>query len=247
MKDFEKFRLEKIRLVKKQIKQNVDDSNLIMQTVNSIEELERTGNMLTTRLREWYALYNPEFEDSMENQEKFSYVIMKKSRKILLKEIKVTMSMGADLPKKDIDEIMFFAKTIQSLYFTKNKLSEYLKSIMKKHCPNLLTVAGTFVGAKLLAKAGSLERLSKMPASTIQVLGAEKALFRHMKTGARPPRHGYLVQHALVSQAKQKEHGKRARSLADKISIAVKVDYFKGEFIGNKLKKELEKKFGVEY
>ena len=247
MKDFEKFRLEKIRLVKKQIKQNVDDSNLIMQTVNSIEELERTGNMLTTRLREWYALYNPEFEDSMENQEKFSYVIMKKSRKILLKEIKASVSMGADLDKKDVDEIMFFAKTIQSLYFTKNKLSEYLKSIMKKYCPNLLAVAGTFVGAKLLAKAGTLERLSRMPASTIQVLGAEKALFRHLKTGAKPPRHGYLVQHALVSQAKQKEHGKRARCLADKISIAVKVDYFKGEFIGNKLKKELEKKFGVEF
>lgn len=81
------------------------------------------------------------------------------------------------------------------------------------------------------------------PASTIQVLGAEKALFRHMKTGAKPPRHGVIVQHPLLSGAPQKMHGKIARALADKISIAVKVDYFKGKFIGDKLRKGLEEKF----
>jgi nucleolar protein 56 len=118
---------------------------------------------------------------------------------------------------------------------------------MKRYCPNLLEITGMMLGAKLIAKAGSLKRLSQFPASTIQVLGAEKALFRHMKTGARPPRHGMLIQHPIVAQAKQKEHGKRARTLADKISIAAKVDYFKGEFIGKKLKKELIDKFGVEF
>ena len=82
-----------------------------------------------------------------------------------------------------------------------------------------------------------------MPASTIQILGAEKALFRHMKTGAKPPRHGVIVAHPLISRAPDKMHGKIARTLADKISIAAKVDYFRGQFIGDKLRKELEVKF----
>ena len=86
-----------------------------------------------------------------------------------------------------------------------------------------------------------------MRSSTIQVLGAEKALFRHMKTGAKPPRHGIIIKHPLISSAKQKEHGKRARTLADKIAIAVKVDYFKGKFIGDTLKKGIQEKFKCDY
>jgi len=81
-----------------------------------------------------------------------------------------------------------------------------------------------------------------MPSSTIQMLGAEKALFRHLRTGAKPPKHGIILQHPLVASAKKANRGKYSRSLADKISIAVKADYFKGKFIGDKLKKELEEK-----
>ena len=116
---------------------------------------------------------------------------------------------------------------------------------MKKHCPNMLEVAGVLISAKLLEHAGSLRRLMMMPASTIQILGAEKALFRHLKTGkkAKPPKYGILSQHPLIGKVKKEEYGKVARTLADKISIAVKVDYFKGKFIGDKLKEELEKKF----
>jgi nucleolar protein 56 len=82
-----------------------------------------------------------------------------------------------------------------------------------------------------------------MPASTLQILGAEKALFRHIKSGARPPKHGLIHEHQFLQNAKKNEIGKKSRALADKLSIAVKVDFFKGEFIGKKLKKELEEKF----
>ena len=82
-----------------------------------------------------------------------------------------------------------------------------------------------------------------MPSSTIQLLGAEKALFRHMKTGARAPKFGFLHEHPLIAKNPKELHGKIARTLADKISIAVKVDYFKGKFIGDKLLKEVEGKF----
>ena len=96
--------------------------------------------------------------------------------------------------------------------------------------------------AKLMALAGSLKHLSQIPASTVQLLGAEKALFRHMTTGAKCPKYGILFQHPYVSQAKKQVQGKIARLLADKISIAVKVDYFKGAFIGDTLKEQLKEK-----
>lgn len=240
---FDKLREQSIRLVKKQLRESVHQDNLIIQAINAIEDFDKVANMLTTRLREWYSLYNPEFSESLFNQEKFTELVIKKDKKTLLKEIKSKDTMGADLEKKDISAILFFAKQINELYLSKKEIHKYLESSMKNICPNLLAVAGATLGAKLLAKAGSLKRLMFMPASTIQVLGAEKALFRHMKTGAKPPRHGIIIKHPLIASAKQSEHGKRARTLADKISIAVKVDYFKGKFIGDRLNKELEEKF----
>jgi nucleolar protein 56 len=244
---FEKLRKESLKKLRKDLKESVSDDQLIINAVNSIEELEKTGNMLVTRLREWYALYNPEFEKWMDNQEKFAELVISKDKKTLLNEIKAKESIGANLPKKDIDAMMILAKQAKENYNAINNIKRYIEFKMKKYCPNLLEIVGTMLGAKLIAKAGSLKRLSQFPASTIQILGAEKALFRHMKTGARPPRHGILIQHPIVAQAKQKDHGRRARTLADKISIATKVDYFKGDFIGKKLKKELIDKFGVDY
>jgi nucleolar protein 56 len=97
---------------------------------------------------------------------------------------------------------------------------------MDELCPNIKAVCGTLLAAKLIEHAGSLKRLSEMPASTIQILGAEKALFRHMKTGAKPPRHGIIINHPLIAKASEKMHGKVARGLSDKISIASKIDYF---------------------
>ena len=244
---FEKLRKESLEKLRKDLKASVGDDNLIINAVNSMEELERTGNMMVTRLREWYALYNPEFEKWMTHQEKFADLVIKKDKKTLLNEIHAKYSIGADLSEEDLHAILILAHQAKSNYDSMKYIKEYIESKMRKHCPNLLEIVGVMLGARLLAKAGSLKRLSQYPASTIQVLGAEKALFRHLKTGAKPPRHGMLVQHPLVAQAKQKDHGKRARTLADKISIAVKVDYFKGEFIGKKLKKALEDKFGVNY
>ena len=244
---FEKLREQCIKNLMRDLKASVNEDNLIINAVNSIEELEKTGNMLVTRLREWYALYNPEFEKWMRDNAKFADLVIRKDRDTLLREIRYTQTMGADLSKRDIDAILMLAKQAKSNYDMVYDLKDYIEGIMRNYCPNILEIAGVMLAAKLLAKSGSLKRLSTFPASTIQILGAEKALFRHIKTGAKPPRHGILVQHPLVAQAKQKDHGKRARTLADKLSIASRVDYFKGKFIGDKLKKELENKFEVKF
>ncbi|RMF54866.1 hypothetical protein D6745_03835 [Candidatus Woesearchaeota archaeon] len=241
---FDEFYKKNIDLTKKDIKSSVKKDWLIIQAINLIEDLERAINMLAGRLRDWYSLYNPEFAASIKDHEKFAELISTKTKDELLDEIGVKKSMGADFSKKDFSAVLSLAKEIKNMFALKRSQQDYLESLMKEACPNILAVAGALIGAKLVSMAGSLKNLAEMHASKIQLLGAEKALFRHMRTGAKCPRHGIIIQHPLIAAAKQSEHGKRARALADKLSIAAKVDYFKGEFIGDSLKRQLEKRFG---
>lgn len=233
-----------LKETKQKIKEHVSAVDFIMQTINNIDELDKAANLLSKRLREWYALYNPEFTRTVESHEKFAEIVQKKTRKELLKEIGLEEkeSMGAEINKEDLEPVMSLAKNITELFRLRKEQEEYLEKVMKKNLPNLHAVAGANVGARLLMQAGSMKRLVGFPSSTIQILGAEKALFRHMKTGARSPKHGFIINHPFVTNAKREYKGKAARMLADKISIAVKIDYFKGKFIGDKLRKELEEK-----
>ncbi len=157
--------------------------------------------------------------------------------------------MGANLKEKDVSAILLLATQINNFYKLKKHYEDYLKELEKETCPNFATVGGITIAAKLISHAGSLKRLTEMPASTIQILGAEKALFRHMRNKRRnlPPKFGMIHEHQLILKSKEEMHGKAARALADKLSIAVKIDYFKGKFIGDKLKKGLVDKFKIQY
>jgi nucleolar protein 56 len=121
-------------------------------------------------------------------------------------------------------------------------LENYVDSVMDEVAPNTKTIAGSLLGARLIAIAGGLINLAKLPASTIQVLGAEKALFRSLKTKARPPKHGIIFQHPLIHDAQRWQRGKIARALAGKLSIAARVDAFNGKYAGDELKADLEKR-----
>ncbi len=225
------------------VRESVNEDFLIIQTINNLEEINKAINMLSKRLREWYELYNPEFSRSLEAHEKFVELILKKDKEALLKEIdlKKELSMGADFKESDLKPIKNLASQIKSLFELKTKQEKYLESMMETYCPNITAIAGPSIAAKLLEHAGSLLKLAEFPSSTVQLLGAEKALFRHMKTGAKCPKYGVIINHPLVSKAKEK--GKASRALADKLSIAAKVDLFKGEFIGDQLLKGLEERF----
>ena len=234
-----------LTLTKQDIKASVKKDIFVIQATDAIQELDKAINLLTKRMREWYAYHMPEFIASIQSNEKLVELVLTKDRKTLLKEIKLAEeeTMGAQLEKKDLQPILDLAEGIKGLVATKEKELAYLERIMKDLCPNVTAIAGAPIGAKLLAIAGSLEKLATFPSSTVQVLGAEKALFRHMKTGSRPPKYGVLIHHPLVTQAPKEMKGKVARALADKLSIAAKVDLFKGEPIGEKLRDDLEKRF----
>ena len=223
-----------IKETKERLREQVNEDDFIVQTISSISEIDKVINILIKRIREWYALYNPEFERKMEDHQRFIELILDD------KVEKEKDSIGADI---ELEPVMNLLKEVDGLFKLKEKQEKYLEKIMTNYCPNVTAVAGVSIGAKLIALAGDLKRLVLFPSSTVQLLGAEKALFRHMKTGARSPRHGIIVQHPLIVSSPQKEHGRSARALADKISMASKIDYFKGEFIGDKLRKELEERF----
>ena len=113
---------------------------------------------------------------------------------------------------------------------------------MQEVAPNTKTIAGSLLGARLIAIVGGLMNLAKLPASTMQILGAENALFRSLKTNARPPKHGVIFQHPLIHDGKRWQRGKIARALAGKLSIAARVDAFNGKYAGDELKADLDKR-----
>ena len=227
------------------MRDSVNKDNFIKQAADNIDEIQKAVNLLVKRLREWYELYLPEFSRSTESHEKFVDIILKRDKEKLLNEIGIEKdySMGADMEYKDLKPIMNLAESAKTLYQLRDTHEQYLDAMMKEYCQNVHAIAGTLITAKLISHAGGLMSLAKMPASTVQLLGAEKALFRHLKTGARPPKYGIIFQHPLIAKAKKEDRGRAARVLADKISIAARVDAFKGKFIGDKLKNELEEMF----
>jgi nucleolar protein 56 len=226
-----------LKLTKQQLKQSVKTDNFICQAIANIEEIDKAANLLSKRLREWYELENPELSNRVGDHYRLAELIVSGDT------AKEPGSMGSDLSEVDHAPIKELAQKIADLYSLRRTHESYLEKTMQRLCPNIYAITGTLIGAKLIAQAGSLKRLAELTASTVQLLGAEKALFRHMVTGARAPKHGIILQHPLLQKAKLADRGKVARALADKIAMAAKIDYFKGQFIGDKLKADLEKKF----
>ena len=139
-------------------------------------------------------------------------------------------------PEKNLKPL---TKTLQTVTNEITMLQKQIETHITTIAPNLATITGPLIGARLLAHAGSLKKLAMSPASTIQILGAEKALFRYKKEGGKPPKHGVIYQHPHINTAPRKERGRIARQMATKIAIAIKADYFTKRDIATTLKKEL--------
>lgn len=235
-----------LELTKDKIKKSFERSNLVMQVNGAIEELDKTINILVERLREWYSVHFPEMDRFVSSHEKFVKLVEKFGSRENIEDPEISplkeKSMGADLRNEDMEAVRSLARTLLALYDERKYLEKYLEEILKDVAPNFSNIAGNSLAAKLIAKAGGLDKLARMPSSTIQLLGAEKALFRYLKGRGRSPRHGIIFSHTLIQNAPDKHRGKIARLLAAKLSIAAKLDYYSKEFRGEKMKKELEEK-----
>lgn len=233
---------------------------LVAQAVSCIDEVEKMINILASRLREWYGVHFPELGTMIKDHEDYIRAlrlighrdnVVKKNLLEALGPIKDKVlkfvesgatSLGADVLPKDIDIIREVASIALDLYRLNDKLKQYVNEVMGEVAPNLKELIGPVLGARLIALAGGLDRLAKLPASTIQLLGAEKALFRALRTGSKPPKHGIIFQHPEIHRSPRWQRGKIARALAGKIAIAARVDYFSGEYIADELKEDLRRR-----
>ena len=226
----------------------------IIQAINSLDEIDKIANALSSRLREWYGLHFPELDNIIDSINGYAQIVMAGKRESLTKQVfeeagfpetKVEMlslisskSRGGDISDVNLAIVQSIAKQILDFHDLRKKLEEHVESEMTLIAPNLSAILGSAVGARLLGRAGSLKKMASMPASTIQVLGAEKALFRSLKTGSQPPKHGLLFQHAMVHSAPRWQRGKIARAVAAKAVIAARVDVY-GEGLNHTLLEKL--------
>ena len=229
-----------IELTKAKIRE-VKKDRIVIQAIGMLDESDRVINVFVERLREWYGLYFPELESQVQSHEKFVELVSQ-GRKEELNEFQslVPSSAGMDFSDEDIGQMRSVAQSIMKLFESKRSLTKYLENTAHESMPNFSAVAGPLLGARLLSVAGSLDRLAMMPSSTIQLLGAEKALFRHLKGEGRAPKYGILFGHPLIQQASKENKGKVARLVAAKLSMAARIDRFSGRDEGERLRKELE-------
>lgn len=212
-----------------------EEDKLLIQAINSIDEIDESISKLIERIREWYAIYFPEM-DAVRNQEVYVDLIARITdrEKIIEEEfdkfnIETTISHGADVKIEDLEILKNFAESIRELQESRKSIEKYISIKMDKLAPNLTHLIGSSLGAKLIAHTGSIKRLATHPSSTVQIIGAEKALFRHLKTGENPPKHGLIYQHPKIRGSKWWLRGKIARTLSLKISLAIRKDLFTGE------------------
>ncbi len=212
-----------IRLAKEQIAKTLTPDMRIIAAVEAIDDLNETGNVLSERLKEWYIL---NFENTHLSGEELA-------RKI------IGMEETEESPQLKI--MQSFSSSLLASYETRDRIEEYLKRNMPIVAPNITNIAGHILGARLISIAGSLEKLAFMPSSTIQVIGANNALFKHLEGKAPSPKHGLIFRHPLINTSPGWQRGKIAKILSSKISLASRYDLYSGE-LKEELSRELKLK-----
>lgn len=219
---------------------------MVIQAVGLLDELDKEINTYAMRVKEWYGWHFPELQAlvgdnvsytklvlhcgfrSNYHDKDLSSILEDESQQAAVKE-GAELSMGVEIADMDILNIQSLADQVLSMTEYRAQLFEYLKNRMNAIAPNLSILVGELVGARLISHAGSLMNLAKQPASTVQILGAEKALFRALKTKHDTPKYGLIYHASLIGQAAPKNKGKISRVLAAKASLAIRVDALSDE------------------
>ena len=218
----------------------------IIHAISLIDQLDKDINTFSMRLKEWYSWHFPELYPIINDNILFAKAVrivknkadldekkLQKLEKVLgheeiAKEIFAAskISMGGDVSELDSIQNSLFTEKVISLGMFRAKLADYLKLRMDEVAPNLAALIGEIVGARLISQAGGLSNLSKYPASTVQILGAEKALFRALKSKGNTPKYGILYHSSFIGRAGISDKGKISRFLANKCSLASRIDMY---------------------
>jgi len=213
---------------------------MIVQAISLLDDLDKELNNYIMRCKEWYGWHFPELAKIIQDNAAYCRTLKKMGYKtnaattdlndILPEDVAqkvkeaAEVSMGTEISEEDLTNILHLCDQVLEISNYRTQLYEYLKNRMMAIAPNLTALVGELVGARLIAHAGSLLNLSKQPSSTVQILGAEKALFRAMKTKHDTPKYGLIYHASLVGQSCAKNKGKMSRMLAAKAALAIRVD-----------------------
>nr|XP_025701276.1 LOW QUALITY PROTEIN: nucleolar protein 56-like [Arachis hypogaea] len=239
--------------------------NMVIQAIFLLDTLDKDINSFSMRVREWYSWHFPELVKIVNDNYLYAKVAKFIEDKAKLAEDKIPeltdivgdedkakeiveaakASMGQDLSPVDLINVHQFAQRVMDLSEYRRKLYDYLVAKMNDIAPNLASLIGEVVGARLISHAGSLTNLAKCPSSTLQILGAEKALFRALKTRGNTPKYGLIFHSSFIGRASAKNKGRMARYLANKCSIASRIDCFSERgttAFGEKLREQVEER-----
>jgi nucleolar protein 56 len=253
---FEELRQKMIQSAKEGIKEAYSSEEYaLINAINAYLDINKSYNLVYERLTEWYGIYFPEVEINNSSTltelallvtknpdaDFATYLeIVKDNSKAKYVYERSKESIGRKMNDDEKAALRNFAELSKSMAESLAALEAYMKIASGRLMPNTTYLTDEKIAAELLSKAGSLERLATMPASTVQLLGAEKALFKHLKFGSKPPKYGVLFKMPEVNAAQRDQRGRIARVYATKICIGLKADYYTKNFIGESLKKSLE-------
>ncbi len=227
-----------VELAKRRMRKAIGPEDHLRQAVGALDELQGAENVLVERLREWYGLHFPELAPVVDTGTYVDLIAMHGRRDRM--PIDAHESVGADLAEREEDELKAFAGLAKLVGGQRRAIESYVERSVREIAPNVSDLAGPIIAARLVVLAGSVEKLARAPAGTVQLLGAERALFRHLRTGSRPPKHGVLFQHPWVHGAPPWQRGAIARAFAAKIAVAARADAYTKRKIAPDLLKNLQ-------
>ena len=224
----------------------------VIQSIALIDQLDKNINSFCMRIKEWFGWHFPELSRIVADNTIYVKIVhlietrnkLLENKEELLAQIEelvidadiakqigdaAAASMGSDINEIDLFNVKFFCDKVGNLIKYRAELHAYLKEKMKKLAPNVSVLVGEIVAARLISHAGSLSNLAKYPASTIQILGAEKALFRALKTRGKTPKYGLLYHSSYIGKAGIKNKGKISRYLANKLAMCSRIDFFSAD------------------
>lgn len=213
----------------------------LVQAIRCLDDQIATINLYNERLHEWYGMHFPELADLARDKRYAELIARYGDRDSILQELGMEMeSIGSDMDDADIRAMMDLADTLDRLYEDSDRTELYIQGIVEETCPNMCAILGGPLAARMVSLAGGLERLASLPSSTVQLLGAEKAMFRSIRSGKKGPKHGVIFQHPAIHRSPYWQRGKIARAIAGKVLIAAKIDQYHGEFAGDRLNAEID-------
>jgi len=228
-----------VELAKLRMRKAIRTEDHLRQAVAAVDEMQEQENSLVERIREWYGLHFPELARMVDEAEYLELLAEHGRRENL--PLDARESVGAELGEPEEREIRGMAQLARGIALQRRDLEGYVERTVRAIAPNVSALAGPMIAARLVTLAGSVEDLARYPAGTVQLLGAEKALFRHLKTGSRPPKHGVLFQHPLIHRAPAWQRGALARTFAGRISMAARADAYTHRRIAPELQASLDR------